>query len=94
MGVARQYCGALGKKANCQSLVSLTVARGEVPVPVALRLFLPDECSLTRSGVRRRACPRRRSCRRAKARSRSANSTACEPRASASGGAGRCRLWL
>src|SRR3712207_3865034 len=43
VGVARQYCGRLGKKANCQVLVSLTLARGEVPVPVGLRLFLPDE---------------------------------------------------
>jgi len=43
VGVARQYCGQLGKKANCQALVSLTLARGEVPVPVALRLFLPEE---------------------------------------------------
>ena len=43
MGVARQYCGQLGKRANCQSLVSLTLAQGEVPVPVSLRLFLPDE---------------------------------------------------
>jgi SRSO17 transposase len=43
VGVARQYCGAVGKKANCQTLVSLTLARDEVPVPVALRLFLPDE---------------------------------------------------
>ncbi len=43
VGVARQYCGSLGKQANCQSLVSLTLARGEVPVPVALRLFLPEE---------------------------------------------------
>ena len=42
VGVARQYCGQLGKKANCQSLVSLTLARREVPLPVALRLFLPD----------------------------------------------------
>src|SRR3954468_24268491 len=43
VGVARQYCGQLGKKANCQALVSLTLAQGEVPVPVSLRLFLPDE---------------------------------------------------
>ena len=43
VGVARQYAGAAGKKANCQALVSLTLARGEVPVPVALRLFLPEE---------------------------------------------------
>ena len=42
VGVARQYCGALGKRANCQSLVSLTLAHGEVPVPVGLRLFLPQ----------------------------------------------------
>lgn len=42
VGVARQYCGVLGKRANCQSLVSLTLAHSEVPVPVALRLFLPD----------------------------------------------------
>jgi SRSO17 transposase len=43
VGVARQYCGCLGKQANCQVLVSLTLARGEVPVPVGLRLFLPAE---------------------------------------------------
>ena len=42
VGVARQYCGQLGKRANCQSLVSLTLAQDEVPVPVALRLFLPE----------------------------------------------------
>ena len=43
VGVARQYCGQLGKQANCQSLVSLCLAQGEVPVPVGLRLFLPEE---------------------------------------------------
>src|SRR5215213_10210353 len=42
VGVARQYCGCLGKRANCQVLVSLTLARDEVPVPVGLRLFLPE----------------------------------------------------
>jgi SRSO17 transposase len=43
VGVARQYCGQLGKRANCQALVSLTLACREVPVPVGLRLFLPEE---------------------------------------------------
>src|SRR2546421_8191965 len=42
VGVAPQYASALGKNANCQTLVSLTLARGEVPVMVALRLFLPE----------------------------------------------------
>lgn len=42
VGVARQYCGSLGKTANCQALVSLTLARDEVPVPLALRLYLPE----------------------------------------------------
>src|SRR5215208_5640670 len=42
VGVARQYCGQLGKRANCQVLVSLTLAQGEVPVPVGLRLYLPE----------------------------------------------------
>jgi hypothetical protein len=41
VGVARQYCGQLGKKANYQALVSLTLARRKVPICVGLRLFLP-----------------------------------------------------
>jgi SRSO17 transposase len=53
---AAQYCGELGKQANCQSLVSLALARGEVPIPVALRLFLPkswtdDAARRARAGV-------------------------------------------
>ena len=56
VGVARQYCGQLGKRANCQALVSLTLARAEVPVCVGLRLFLPrawaeDVSRRTRAGV-------------------------------------------
>src|SRR5829696_4610695 len=43
VGVKRQYCGQLGKKANCQSLVSLTLARAELPICVGLRLFLPED---------------------------------------------------
>ena len=56
VGVAPQYASALGKNANCQALVSLTLAGGEVPVPVALRLFLPeswtgDPARLDKAGV-------------------------------------------
>jgi SRSO17 transposase len=42
VGVAPQYASALGKNANCQTLVSATLARGEVPVLLSLRLFLPE----------------------------------------------------
>src|ERR1700677_374361 len=42
VGVAPQYASALGKAANCQTLVSLTLARDEVPVMIGLRLFLPE----------------------------------------------------
>lgn len=50
VGVAPQYASALGKNANCQTLVSLTLARREVPVMAALRLFLPE--SWMRDGAR------------------------------------------
>jgi SRSO17 transposase len=42
VGVAPQYASSLGKTANCQSLVSLTLASREVPVMVGLRLFPPE----------------------------------------------------
>ena len=42
VGVSAQYASSLGKTANCQSLVSVTLASREVPVMVGLRLFLPD----------------------------------------------------
>ena len=43
VGVKRQHCGVLGKQANCQVLVSLTLAHREVPVPITLRLYLPED---------------------------------------------------
>jgi SRSO17 transposase len=57
VGVARQYCGALGKQANCQVLVSLTLARDEAPLPVGLRLFLPDEWVADRERCARAGVP-------------------------------------
>ncbi|HVS47405.1 MAG TPA: IS701 family transposase [Candidatus Dormibacteraeota bacterium] len=57
VGVAPQYASALGKTANCQTLVSLTLARGEVPVMVALRLFLSESWTSNRVGLERAGVP-------------------------------------
>jgi len=57
VGVAAQYASALGKTANCQTLVSLTLARGEVPVMLALRLFLPESWISDRTRLKRAGVP-------------------------------------
>ncbi len=57
IGVAAQYASALGKTANCQTLVSLTLARGEVPVMMALRLFLPETWTSDRGRLERAGVP-------------------------------------
>ena len=57
VGVARQYASALGKRANCQTLVSLTLAQNEVPVPIALRLFLPESWTRDPERLRRAGVP-------------------------------------
>jgi SRSO17 transposase len=57
VGVAAQYASALGKTANCQTLVSLTLARGEVPVMLALRLFLPESWTSNRARLERAGVP-------------------------------------
>jgi SRSO17 transposase len=43
VGVARQYCGQLGKQDNCQTMVSLSLANDYASLPVAHRLYLPQE---------------------------------------------------
>ena len=60
VGVAAQYASALGKTANCQTLVSLTLARGEVPVTLALRLFLPESWTSNRARLQRAGIPAER----------------------------------
>src|SRR5918912_3433016 len=42
VGVARQYCGQLGKQDRCQVAVSLSVANDHASLPIAYRLFLPE----------------------------------------------------
>ena len=57
VGVAPQYCSALGKTANCQTLVSLTLAQGEVPIMLALRLFLPESWTSKRARLEQAGVP-------------------------------------
>ena len=42
VGVARQYCGQIGKHDNCQAAVSLSVSTWSASLPVAWRLYLPE----------------------------------------------------
>src|SRR3954466_3543228 len=56
VGVARQYCGQLGKQDNCQVAVSLSVANDHASLPIAYQLFLPevwadDPARRTKAGV-------------------------------------------
>jgi SRSO17 transposase len=43
VGVARQYCGPLGKSDNCQVAVSLSVSTWNSSLPIAWQLYLPEE---------------------------------------------------
>jgi len=42
VGVARQYCGQIGKHDNCQAAVSLSVSTWSSSLPIAWRLYLPE----------------------------------------------------
>ena len=56
VGVARQYCGQLGKQDNCQVAVTLSLANDHASLPIAHRLYLPqgwadDPIRRARAGV-------------------------------------------
>ena len=59
VGVSHQYCGAVGKSANCQVSVELVVSEGWVAAPIAAQLYLPRVGAKTRRGERRREYRRR-----------------------------------
>lgn len=42
VGVARQYCGEVGKQENCQVAVSLSISTQQASLPIAWRLYLPE----------------------------------------------------
>jgi SRSO17 transposase len=43
VGVTRQYCGQLGKQDNCQVAVTLSLANHDASLPIAYRLYLPED---------------------------------------------------
>jgi len=49
VGVSHQYCGAVGKQANCQVSVELVVSDGWVAAPVGGRLYLPESWAQDRT---------------------------------------------
>src|SRR5471032_1527207 len=57
VGVARQYCGQLGKQDNCQVAVSLSIANHHASLPVAYRLYLPEEWAQDRNRRRKAGVP-------------------------------------
>ena len=58
VGVARQYCGQLGKQDNCQVAVSLSVANHHASLPVAYRLYLPKDWAKDRTRRRKAGVPK------------------------------------
>src|SRR3981081_3863611 len=57
VGVARQYCGQLGKQDNCQTAVSLSIANRHGSLPIAYRLYLPKEWAGDEERRRRAGVP-------------------------------------
>jgi SRSO17 transposase len=53
VGVARQYCGALGKVGNCQLGVSISAVTAQASCPIDWRLYLPEQWD---DDPRREAC--------------------------------------
>ncbi len=49
VGIAHQYCGILGKQANCQVAVTVTLVNEAVSVPAAYQLYLPAEWARDRA---------------------------------------------
>jgi SRSO17 transposase len=57
VGVAHQYCGQLGKQANCQAAVSLSIATHHASLPTAWHLYLPREWTKDRERRKKAGIP-------------------------------------
>jgi SRSO17 transposase len=57
VGVARQYCGELGKQDSCQVAVTLSVASDQASLPIAFRLYLPEVWASDRARRKKAGVP-------------------------------------
>src|SRR5438046_8601155 len=58
VGVHHQYCGQLGKQANCQVAVSLSIANHTASLPVTYRLYLPETWTKDRARRKKAGVPK------------------------------------
>jgi SRSO17 transposase len=58
VGVARQYCGQVGKQENCRVAVSLSVSTHHASLPIAWRLYLPESWASDRERRKETGVPR------------------------------------
>lgn len=58
VGVARQYCGALGKQDNCQVAVSVSLASPSGSLPVSWQLYLPQAWAQDRARCEKAGVPK------------------------------------
>lgn len=92
VGVARQYCGQVGKNENCQVAVSLSLASEKGSLPIAFRLYLPEAWAMTPSGATKRGAGNGDVCDETRNRTQSDLGGACRRR-SPWGRTCRCGLW-
>ncbi len=57
MGVARQYCGQVGKQDNCRVAVSLSMTTEKASMPIAFRLYLPETWTQDRKRRKKTGVP-------------------------------------
>ena len=57
VGVARQYCGRLGKTDNCQIAVTLSIANHAASLPIAYRLYLPEDWAVDEARRKKAGVP-------------------------------------
>jgi SRSO17 transposase len=58
VGVHHQYCGQLGKQANCQVAVTLSIANHHASLPIAYRLYLPQDWAKDRARRKKARIPK------------------------------------